>query len=475
MSQDKEQGRRKGIPIPLFVVTLIIAILAVASLIYLVFLQGTGFKQGNGQLSLATVEEAYQQIEENYVGQVNSDDLINGAISGMTEALDDPYSDYLVEDEANNLESSISGSFEGIGAEVMSEGDYVKIVSPIPGSPAEEAGLMANDLITAIDGETVVPLDLNEAVQKIRGEKGTDVILTIQRGETEIDVTVTRDAIPIETVSAELDPEDPSIAYIKISNFAEPTSRDLVASIENMKNQGADKFILDVRGNPGGLLQSALEISNIFLPEGEPIVGIEDKDGESSFLTAGREYGDYKLDSPTVLLVDEGSASASEILAGALKAQGIPLLGQTTFGKGTVQTIVPITDSSELKITTAYWLTADGESIQEEGVAPSHEVALPDYAQLLVVNPQETYQEGQASAEIENINKMLSALGYDVAENQSFSSQTREAVEAFQSDHGLEVTGQVTGETASKLNEQIREKIQANDTQYQAARDLLQE
>lgn len=426
--------------------------------------------------SFQPVQELYEILMTQYLEEVESEVLIEGALEGMADSIGDPYTEFLDEVESSSMDEDIQGAFEGIGAEVMKEGEFVRIVSPIAGSPAEEAGLLPNDYIVEVDGESVADLSISEAVALIRGPQGTEVNLLIRRGDSEFTVTLTRDSIPVESVRFELDEEHPTIGYVHITNFNMPTYEEVVDAIEELKNMGAEQFIFDVRGNPGGLLNSAIEVSNIFVEDGEPIMQSQGR-GEEPFIYRANsdDLGDFKLDSPSVLLIDGGSASASEILAGAMsQSSGIPLIGTTTFGKGTIQNVLPLTSNGEIKFTAGRWLTPDGDWINEEGIQPDIEVEMPEYQSFLIISQEETYQEGDVSEEVENINAILDALGYDVGEvSNAFDEQTREAVESFQDERGLETDGIVQGETARELIEALRELIDENDTQYDRAVEFL--
>lgn len=426
---------------------------------------------------LNQVDELYSILLANYFEEVDPDTLIEGALEGMAGAIGDPYTAYLDASQSTSLQEDTQGEFEGIGAEVMKEGEFVRIVSPISGSPAEKAGLQANDKIAEIDGESVADLSLQEAVALIRGPKDSEVELLLQRSEEEFTVTITRDAIPVESVVYELDESDSSIGYIQITNFNRPTYEELVTAIKDLDDKGAEKFVFDVRGNPGGLLDIALQMSNIFVEDGKPLMQSEIRGEDPVVYTADSEqYGSFKFDGEAVLLIDGGSASASEILAGAMsESAGIPLIGQTTFGKGTIQNVAPLTGDGEVKYTTGKWLTANGEWINEKGISPDIEVAMPDYQTLLLINSEETYQSGDTSDEVKNLNAILKALGYEVDEASSqFNDQTVEAVKAFQNTKELDADGIVTGATSSALVEALRALIEENDTQYNEAIKYLQ-
>lgn len=423
---------------------------------------------------LRVIDKLYAILMTTYFEEIDSNILIEGALEGMASAIGDPYTEYLDEIESTSFDEDISGSFQGIGAEVMKDGEYVRIVSPIANSPAAEAGLQPNDLIIEVDGESVADLTINEAVSLIRGPEGTDVELLLIRGDEQFSMTLTRAQIPVETVFYEVDKENPEVGYVNIVNFNLPTYLETVDAIKALQELNVQKIIFDVRGNPGGLLTSAIEISNIFVPNGEPIMMTEYRqDEEPTVYMASDDYGAFKYEGEAVLLVNEGSASASEILAGAMQSIGIPIYGQTTFGKGTVQSLVDLGATDELKFTSGKWLTAEGEWINESGITPDVPVELPAYAQLFIVNPMATYKKGDNSAEVKNLKSVLIALGYNVTDNDSFDESVVVAVEEFQVANDLTADGIVTGNTSRALTDQLRTKIDNNDTQYEAALEYL--
>ena len=342
---------------------------------------------------------------------------------------------------------------------------------------AEKAGLLPNDLVLSVDGESLSELSLTEAVALIRGPKGSEVVLMIKRGEDTFEVTLTRDSIPIETVRYNLDKKDNKVGYIKITNFSLPTYEEMIDAVTNLREQGATSFVFDVRGNPGGLLNVAIQLSNMFVKEGDTLLRVEERGQETVFYNASEElYGSFKVTEPSVLLIDEGSASASEILAGAMNESGdIPLIGMKSFGKGTIQNIQTLEDSGELKMTIGKWLTPEGNWVHEKGIEPTTKVELPKYVHLLLIDASKTYSEGEASPEIRNIKAVLKALGYDSGDdNDQFDEKTTEAVNSFQNKNSLNVDGKVTGETSNLLVEQLRELIENNDTQYETAKEVLQ-
>lgn len=424
---------------------------------------------------LSSINKMLTILQTSYFEEVDSEVLIEGALEGMANSIGDPYTEYLNEEETASFEEDVSGSFQGIGAEVMKDGEYVRIVSPIANSPAEAAGLQPNDLIVEVDGESVADLTINEAVSLIRGPEDSEVELLIMRGDNEFPVTLTRATIPVETVFFEVDEDDPSIGYVNIVNFNMPTYDETIEAIQELEDQGVTKIIFDVRGNPGGLLTTAMQISNIFVKNGEPLMMTENREDEEPIvIEASDELGEYKYEGEAILLTDEGSASASEILAGAMRSAGIPIYGMTTFGKGTVQSVVSLGANDEVKFTSGKWLTADGEWINEVGIKPDVAVELPEYATLFVISPSDTFELGQTSSEVSNLKSVLSSLDYNVSDNDVFDESVVEAIQTFQGENELTADGTITNDTARALTDALREKIAENDTQYDAAFDAIQ-
>lgn len=308
----------------------------------------------------------------------DTDRLTYGAINGVMFRLDDDYTFLRDPEQARFFNESLSGSFEGIGARVAeAEGGGVRIVEPFEGQPAWNAGIRRDDVILAVDGEDVTATPLSDAITLIRGPKGTDVVLLIKSPEKEArDVTVTRDTISVPVVEYEL--RDDGIAYLRLGEFSSPAEVQVQAALKEMLAQNPTGLVLDLRGNPGGLLRSAVDISSEFVPEG-PILIERFKDGKEQVYDATGKG--QAFDIPLVVLVNEGSASASEILAGAVQDSGRGiLLGTTTFGKGSVQVPHQLSDGSMLSVTTARWYTPNDRLIHGAGLEPDIVVEQPDVA-----------------------------------------------------------------------------------------------
>ncbi|WP_338473229.1 S41 family peptidase [Niallia sp. XMNu-256] len=432
---------------------------------------------GTDRSEFSKLYTAYDTLIKGYYEEVDGEDLINGAINGMVQALDDPYSDYMNTTEAKSFHESISSSFEGIGAEIQEVNGLIQIVSPIKESPAEKAGLKPNDKVLSVDGKSIQGMSATEAVLLIRGEKGTTVTLTIERPgiPDSMDVSIVRDTIPIETVYGELIEGEDGIAKVQITSFSENTTDELIETLNDLKAQGMKGLILDLRQNPGGLLEEAISIANLFLPNNEMILQIEDREGNRQEIKSASSKKNPNV--PLVVVVDKGSASASEILAGAFKeSANITLVGEKTFGKGTVQKAQNFKDGSNLKFTTEKWLTPKGNWIHEKGIAPDVEVTLPDYASLTMINPDSELKLSSSSNEVQTAQKMLTALGFNPGrEDGFFDEKTEQAVKEFQEQKNLEVTGILTGESTIGLMESLRKHIEKNDTQLQKAVEVLKD
>ncbi|WP_445491142.1 S41 family peptidase [Niallia sp. 03133] len=417
---------------------------------------------------------AYDTLKKSYYKDVNTEDLVNGAIDGMFSALNDPYSDYMNEKEAENFHESISSSFEGIGAEIQKIDDKIVIVTPIKGSPAEKAGLKPNDTIVSVDGKSLQGMSSSEAVLLIRGKKGTKVKLEIERAEMEkpMDISIVRDTIPIETVYGDVNKE--GIAEIQITSFSENTSTELVNKLNALQKKGMKGIVLDLRQNPGGLLPEVQKIANLFVPKGKVIFQVEHKDGKVEKAVSENTNG---TNLPLVVLIDGGSASASEILAGAVnQSAGVPLVGVKSFGKGTVQSATDLSDGSNIKLTTDKWLTPNGTWIHGKGIEPTYKVELPSYASLSIINPDSKLKKDSNSEEVKTAQQMLNALGYKVDHaNGYFDDSTEKAVKEFQRKEKLKVNGVITGDTTVALMNKLREKIQKSDTQMKKAVDVLKQ
>lgn len=322
---------------------------------------------------------SWNKISEKYVGkdQLDEQKMVWGAIQGMVASLGDPYSSFFPPEESKTFEENISGDFEGVGMEIAVRKGILTVVAPIKGTPAYNAGIKAGDKIIKIGDKSTVDMTSDEAAKLIRGPRGTQVVLSILRGDTEIplEFTITREVIEIPAIETETKPG--GIFVIKLFNFSANSSSAFRGALREFIDSGNNKLILDLRNNPGGYLNLAVDNASWFLPVGEVVVREKFSNGDEE-LHRSKGY-DIFQDLPMVILVNEGSASASEIMAGALQEYGIAkLVGQKTFGKGSVQELIPVTSDTSLKLTIAKWLTPNGRSISDEGLEPDYKVELTD-------------------------------------------------------------------------------------------------
>lgn len=347
--------------------------------------------------------DVFSRVREQYVEEVADEDLVENAIQGMLSALD-PHSSYLDDDDYDDMQVQTRGAFGGLGIEVTMENGFVKVVSPIDETPAYKAGIKAGDFITHLDSEPVMGLSLAEAVDKMRGKVGDPIKLTIVReGADEAqDIEIIRDIIKIESVKSRIEQED--IGYIRVTTFNQNTMPGLKKAIDDIQTEGGDKiigYILDLRNNPGGLLDQAISVSDAFLDKGEIVStrGRSEKDTKRDNATKG----DFINGKPMIVLINGGSASASEIVAGALQDhRRAIILGEQSFGKGSVQTIVPLPGHGAMRLTTARYYTPSGRSIQAEGITPDIEVK-PAKLEELGLNSRT--REGDLRGALENDNK----------------------------------------------------------------------
>lgn len=388
----------------------------------------------------------YQRIKASYVEPVEDDVLIRGAIDGMLAALD-PHSSYLDGAALQRLNTMIDGNYQGLGLSVTKEDDAVKVISPMRGSPAEKAGLKAGDYITHLDGKLIFGLDLDEAVQKMRGDAGTSIRLTIfrQGRDGPFDVTVVRGLIELEPVTYELQPG--RIGVITVNEFSRDVGKDVRDAVKALNKQAGGQMaglLLDLRSNPGGSLDEAVALSDLFLSGGQIVSQRGRVKRENMFYNAETVYpGDVAAGVPMVVLIDAGSASASEIVAGALQDHHRALvMGETSFGKGSVQTLLPLTKDSALKLTTARYFTPSGRSVQEGGITPDIQVPQlsdPDLAKRAKMRWRESDLRGHLVNEVDLDDKLLET---DKAQDPRFSATPEElkakGIKDFQLNYALE-------------------------------------
>jgi carboxyl-terminal processing protease len=338
------------------------------------FLENVDARENGHYSQIKTFAETLSMVKKNYVEEVAEKDLVYGAIKGMLSSLD-PHSSFMPPEAFKEMQIDTRGEFGGLGIQIGIKDKILTIISPIDDTPADKAGVKAGDKIIKIEGESTKDITLHEAVSKLRGPKGTSVTITIIREglEKPKDISIVRDIIKLKSVKSRLLEE--GIGYIKLTQFQERTAPDLKKALNKLSKEQIHSLILDLRNNPGGLLKGAVDVTSQFLPPGKLVVYIKGRSGEKTeFPTVnGNQYVKY----PMVVLVNEGSASASEIVSGALQdLERALVIGTQTFGKGSVQTVMPLSDGSALRLTTARYYTPNGRSIQTTGITPDIVVKL---------------------------------------------------------------------------------------------------
>ncbi len=316
--------------------------------------------------------EVLERVKQDYVDKVDDHELMESAIRGMVSALD-PHSAFLDSDEYDEIRISTTGNYSGVGIEVTMEDEGVKVVAPIDGTSAAKAGIRPGDMIVAIDGVPIDTSGLNDAINRMRGKAGTSVKVTVKRAgtETPVDFVLERSNVQVHSVKSDL--LEPGYGYVRITHFSETTGGDLSKAIAALKSSSPhgklNGLVLDLRNNPGGVLEAAVAVSDAFIDDG-PIVTANGRAPDSKF-EMDATPGDQLDGADLVVLVNAGSASASEIVAGALKDHArATLIGRTTFGKGSVQTVMPLSDGRAIKLTTSRYYTPSGASIQQKGITP---------------------------------------------------------------------------------------------------------
>ena len=338
------------------------------------FLDSVNAEEGQNYKRIKSFAETLSLVKKNYVEEVDEKDLVYGAIKGMLNSLD-PHSSFMPPEVFTEMQIDTRGEFGGLGIQIGIKNRVLTIIAPIEDTPADEAGVEAGDQIVMIDNESTKDISLHDAVSKLRGPKGTSVTITIVReglDETK-DITIVRDIIKLKSVKSRV--IDDQIGYVKLTQFQEKTAADLKKALKKLSNENINSMIIDLRNNPGGLLKGAVDVTSQFLPPGKLVVYIKGRSGDKTEFNTnnGNNYFDY----PTIVLVNGGSASASEIVAGALQDwEKAVILGTQTFGKGSVQTVMPLSDGSAVRLTTARYYTPKGRSIQTTGITPDIVVKL---------------------------------------------------------------------------------------------------
>lgn len=371
MEEQKKEFKLSEV-IVLIIITLIIGFIIGMSL-FKVVIEKKDIRVSNGDPELKKFIDNYNYIVDNYYGELDKKELIDKAISGMLESIDDPYTTYIDEESSNSFATTLEGSFEGIGVEIVNDSDKnIVVYSVIKGSPAEKAGVQPLDIIKSINGKNLENVETSEFVSIVKTSENPIITLEIKRNDEIVKKEIKREKVIITSVESEVfERQNKKIGYIYISIFANNTYAQFKKQLEELEKKGIDSLIIDVRGNTGGHLTAVENILSLFLDSSHIIYQTEDKNGIEKTYSKGRETKKYKI----VVLTNKSSASASEILAATMKEEyGATLVGTTTYGKGTVQELKTLPDGEQYKFTTKKWLTPKGNWIHEKGVEVDVEV-----------------------------------------------------------------------------------------------------
>ncbi len=338
-------------------------------------LAGAGLVQaGDQDRAKRTILEIFDHLKQNHIGQPGADLLMEGAVRGMIDSLNDPYTTYLTEDDLYHLTDQLNGYYEGVGFYLEAQPDYPRVQEVFPGSPAMEAGIRPGDMVKGVDGMDIKGWPLPNTVEKIKGPVGTEVVLSIDRSGIEFSVKIKRAHLNIPTIESKI--IGSNTGYVSVKAFGLKTPDQFKAALDKLLSQKIGGLVVDLRDNTGGYLDAALEIAESFLEPGTTVVITKIHDGTATRHTAGKDAKKIKI--PIIVLVNSKSASSSEILAGALQDNGVSLVGETTYGKGVAQSIIRLKTGGALKLTTTEYATPKGRLVNERGLEPNFEVHTPD-------------------------------------------------------------------------------------------------
>lgn len=414
-------------------------------------------------------------VKNNYVEDVSDLELIRGSIKGMVNALDDPYSEFFTPEAFKEFNENASGNFGGIGVVIIMRENYVTAVSVLEGSPAERAGIKAGDKFVQVDGKDITNMTLTEVSQFLRGEKGTEVEVGVMRNGIKqiLKFNVKRDIIEVNPIEYEILEDD--IGYLKISEFNEHTISNLDKSLSEFKKNGVKGIILDLRNNPGGILDQAIRVATRFVPEG-PIVNVVSKYGKAKTYHSKTKPYPFKL----VVLINEGSASAAEIVSGAIKDRNMgTLVGETTFGKATVQRTLNLGPVGGVKLTIGRYTTPNGTDINKTGIKPDVEVKVDhgDLSDILPLSGERTLNSGYVGLDVMALQQRLKILNlYDKEPDGIYDCDTQKAVKTLQKKNDVFPTG-VANETFYRiLDKSLADIINTRkDAQFKKAIDVLKQ
>lgn len=435
---------------------------------------GAAFAEDEATAMFDRVRAVYNVVQGWHKDGADLETFIDGAIAGGLEALGDPHTNYFPPTEYRDFLDSLNGSFSGIGAYLDLEGSYVIISAPIKGTPAAKAGLQSGDRILEVDGTTLVGAPTEKAVRLIRGLAGSSVTLKVERPSEQrtFSVTITRAVISIPEVESKM--LDTSLGYIQVASFGDDVVNDFYKAVTTLKSQGAKAIVLDLRQNPGGYLDAAVDLASAFVPAGEPVVWEVGRNGKQARVSSGR-----LINLPVAVLVDKGSASASEILAGAIQDYSAgPLIGTQTFGKGTVQQILNMSGGGGIKVTIAEYLTPKERTVHGKGLTPdvAVEASKPDSERTSPLETKRFLSMTSVGLDVLYLQYRLSDLGYKPDNDGFFGSKTQQAVSKFAQENGLEDSGMVDKAFVEVLNAKVAAQVRkrpVEDVQLLKAQEHL--
>ena len=414
--------------------------------------------------------EVWRLIQDKYIEPVEEEKLVRGSIEGMLRSLDDPHTMYLTPDSLRELLIYTTGSFSGIGVEITGGENEILVLRVINESPAQRAGMLPGDRIVEVDGESVEGLAVDEVARLLRGPGGTAVDVGVHRmGEPQLlSMTIIRQEIERETVFTEM--LDGSVGYLQITSFDQQTGMDFARALHRLEQENLNGLIIDLRDNPGGIVDEAIEVGKTIVPAGE-ITRVVDRDGNvrERYMSQAqtRQY-------PIAVLINEYSASAAEIIAGALQDSGkASLVGAPSFGKATVQHLQYLSDGGGLRYTIAKYLTPAGHDLHQNGLQPDILVEMPPEYFLQYRPIPRDLQEGDTGEKVLLLQEMLYSLGFLLEKTGIFDFRTREALMQFQRESGLSIDGNLDITTREQLRSALGEQARQKDAQLQAARDSL--
>ena len=414
--------------------------------------------------------EVWELVQDKYIEPVEEETLIRGSVEGMLRSLEDPHTMYLTPESLRELLIHTTGSFSGIGVEITGGEGEVLVLRVINESPAQRVGMLPGDRIVKVDEQNVAGMGVDEVASILRGPGGTAVDVGIQRsGEAELlTLTIIRAEVERETVFTDI--LEDSIGYIQITSFDQQTGTDFKVALDRLEQEDLNGLILDLRDNPGGIVDEAIEVGNLIVPAGE-ITRVVDRDGNvrERYMSQAQPR-DY----PIVVLINEHSASAAEIIAGALQDSGnAPLVGAPSFGKATVQHLQYLSDGGGLRYTIAKYLTPAGHDLHQNGLQPDIVVDLPPEYYLQYRPIPRDLQDGDMGEKVLLLQEMLYFLGFSLEKTGVYDSVTREALVQFQRHEGLSANGSLDITTRERLRSVLGERARETDTQLQAAKELL--